>query len=150
VLSAILGDSFRDDALQQKNAAIENLSRGLDDWLLSRVSEVLQLSRIPLFESPGKENIQSYMTDWQDTLSFLYDDLYLVESDGRWWSATGRTGILDDKTYLDRFFKENRLFSYARPPSLLWGHILRQVRYRSADFHVGRKDCQYPDRHPFL
>jgi signal transduction histidine kinase len=110
-----LGDSFRDDALQQKNAAIENLSRGLDDWLLSRVSEVLQLSRIPLFESPGKENIQSYMTDWQDTLSFLYDDLYLVESDGRWWSATGRTGILDDKTYLDRFFKENRLFSYAGP-----------------------------------
>ncbi|MDF1566482.1 MAG: sensor histidine kinase [Spirochaetaceae bacterium] len=110
-----LGDSFRGDALHQKNAAIENLSRGLDDWLLSRVSELLQLSRIPLFESPDKEGIQSYMTDWQDTLSFLYDDLYLVESDGRWWSATGRTGILDDKTYLDRFFKENRLFSYAGP-----------------------------------
>jgi signal transduction histidine kinase len=110
-----LGDSFRDDALNEKHAAMENLSRGLDDWLLSRVSEVLQLSRIPLFTGGSEEEIRSYMTSWQNTLSFLYDNMYLMEADGRWWSVTGSSGVMADSAFVDRFFKEHRLFTYAGP-----------------------------------
>ena len=68
-----------------------------------------------MFTEGDESEIRSYMTSWRDTLSFLYDDLYLVESDGQWWSASGSSGLLEDTAYIDRFFKEQRLFTYAGP-----------------------------------
>ena len=110
-----LGTSFHDDAIHQKHAAMENLVRGLDDWFLSRVSEVLQLSRIPLFTEGEESEIRSYLASWRDTLSFLYCELYLIDSSGMWWSTAGETGRLEDAAYVDRFFRERRLFTYAGP-----------------------------------
>ena len=110
-----LGESYRDDAVNQKRAAMDNLTRGLDDWLLSRVSEVLQLSRIPLFAQEDDERILAYMSSWRETLSFLYDRLYLLESDGSWRAVPTGSGKLEDSEFLDRFFGQRQLFTYAGP-----------------------------------
>ena len=110
-----LGASFRRDALARKHAAMENITRGLDDWLLSRVSEVLQLSRVPLFQTGSEDEILALMTSWHAKLSFLYDNLYLVEPEGEWRSAAGESGILNDRAYIERFFAYGSLFTYAGP-----------------------------------
>lgn len=110
-----VGASFRRDALAGKRAAMENITRGLDDWLLSRVSEVLQLSRVPLFRHGSEAEILALMTSWHANLSFLYENLYLVEPTGEWRSAGGESGILDDSAYIERFFDSGSLFTYAGP-----------------------------------
>lgn len=119
-----VGASFRRDALAGKRAAMENITRGLDDWLLSRVSEVLQLSRVPLFRHGSEAEILALMTSWHANLSFLYENLYLVEPTGEWRSAGGESGILDDSAYIERFFDSGSLFTYAGPHRYL-GNILR-------------------------
>lgn len=119
-----VGASFRRDALAGKHAAMENITRGLDDWLLSRVSEVLQLSRVPLFHHGSESEILALMTSWHAKLSFLYENLYLVEPTGEWRSAGGESGILDDSAYIGRFFDSGSLFTYAGPHRYR-GNILR-------------------------
>lgn len=119
-----VGASFRRDALAGKRAAMENITRGLDDWLLSRVSEVLQLSRVPLFRHGSEAEILALMTSWHANLSFLYENLYLVEPTGEWRSAGGASGILDDSAYIERFFDSGSLFTYAGPHRYR-GNILR-------------------------
>lgn len=119
-----VGASFRRDALAGKHAAMENITRGLDDWLLSRVSEVLQLSRVPLFRHGSESEILALMTSWHANLSFLYENLYLVEPTGEWRSAGGESGILDDSAYIGRFFDSGSLFTYAGPHRYR-GNILR-------------------------
>ena len=119
-----VGASFRRDALAGKRAAMENITRGLDDWLLSRVSEVLQLSRVPLFRHGSEAEILALMTSWHANLSFLYENLYLVEPTGEWRSAGGESGILDDSAYIERFFDSGSLFTYAGPHRYR-GNILR-------------------------
>lgn len=119
-----VGASFRRDALAGKRAAMENITRGLDDWLLSRVSEVLQLSRVPLFRHGSEAEILALMTSWHANLSFLYENLYLVEPTGEWRSAGGESGILHDSAYIERFFDSGSLFTYAGPHRYR-GNILR-------------------------
>lgn len=119
-----VGASFRRDALAGKHAAMENITRGLDDWLLSRVSEVLQLSRVPLFRHGSEAEILALMTSWHANLSFLYENLYLVEPTGEWRSAGGASGILHDSAYIERFFDSGSLFTYAGPHRYR-GNILR-------------------------
>lgn len=119
-----VGASFRRDALAGKHAAMENITRGLDDWLLSRVSEVLQLSRVPLFRHGSEAEILALMTSWHANLSFLYENLYLVEPTGEWRSAGGESGILHDSAYIERFFDSGSLFTYAGPHRYR-GNILR-------------------------
>ena len=119
-----VGASFRRDALAGKRAAMENITRGLDDWLLSRVSEVLQLSRVPLFRHGSEAEILALMTSWHANLSFLYENLYLVEPTGEWRSAGGASGILHDSAYIERFFDSGSLFTYAGPHRYR-GNILR-------------------------
>jgi signal transduction histidine kinase len=110
-----IGESYRDNALHQKQVSLSMVVQGVDKWFLSRVSEVLQLSRIPILKSSDTEAVQGYLLEWRNTLSFRYDSLFLVEPDGSFWNSREETGILDESTYTDLFFKEGALFTFGGP-----------------------------------
>ncbi len=133
--ASLMTDSFRDEAMKQKTISAENIARGISDWLLSRISEALQLSRIPLFASADEEAIRSYMVEWQDTLSFHFDRLLLVDRSGEFWSTDGESGTLDAPEFLARFYEEQSLFTYGGPDR--FGSILSDHFVIGAPIFVG-------------
>ncbi|MBN1647336.1 MAG: sensor histidine kinase [Spirochaetales bacterium] len=111
-----IGKSFRANAIEQKRSSLANIVRGIDDWLLSRASEVIQLSRIPLFSGEDEQAIIRYMKKWQDTFSFNYDYLYLINPARSTYRATDlRRGIIFETDFINRFINEGALFLYAGP-----------------------------------
>lgn len=136
-----MGISFRESTLQRKQAALTNIVRGIDDWLLSRISEVVQLSRIPLFRTAEDEAIQDYLVKWRDRLSFLYAELYLIERDGSYWATDGSRGAMEDTDYPSLFFEEETLIKYAGPHrfgSVLKDHFVIGLPVYDADGSVDR------------
>ena len=55
---------YEREAITQKNSDVENISRAVNDWLIARISEVLQLSRIPSFQSGNEREIRRYLIDF--------------------------------------------------------------------------------------
>lgn len=121
--AAYIGESYRESALRQKQVSLSMVVQRIDDWFLSRVSEIIQLSRIPLFHTGSTEDIHSYLREWNDTLSFRYISLLLVEEDGSYWQSNDMTGYLDEKTYTDLFFENGALFTYDGPRR--YGSVLK-------------------------
>ncbi len=106
---------YEEQAVRQKAGEVQNVSRAVNDWLISRTSEIIQLSRTPTVQRGQVEPIRKYLTDWKSRLTFIYRDLYFIQLDGNYWTASGRRGTLTSRVFLTRFTEKIPRFFYMGP-----------------------------------
>ena len=83
----------------QKNRDLENISRAVNDWLVTRISEIVQLSMIPLIKEGEKKESIKFLDDWCSRFSFIYDKIFYINLDGQYWNSSGETGNLFKNTF---------------------------------------------------
>ncbi|MCD6121776.1 MAG: sensor histidine kinase [Spirochaetales bacterium] len=94
---------YEREAITQKNSDVENISRAVNDWLIARISEVLQLSRIPSFQSGNEREIRRYLPVWRSHTAFIYSDVYFIKINGRYWGLDNKKGNLEGRVFLSKF-----------------------------------------------
>lgn len=94
---------YERQAITQKNSDVENISRAVNDWLIARISEMLQLSRIPSFQSGNETEIRDYLPVWRSHMAFIYSEIYFIKMDGRYWGLNNKTGRLEGRVFLSKF-----------------------------------------------
>ncbi len=108
--------SFEQQVVQQKSNELTKAARAIHNWLVSRISNMIQLSRTPLIRKNGREEIREFLKEEKKRLSFIYDTMYYISTDGSYWDTTGRSGQLDPELPLFKNLTEgNRLFYYRGP-----------------------------------
>ena len=110
-----LNRNYEDQAITQKSNDIRNISRAINDWLISRTSEVIQLSQVPLIQTGDSGEIKRYLTEWRSRLAFIYGELYFVELDGSYWNSSGHRGKLENRIFVTRFTEEIPRYFYMGP-----------------------------------
>jgi signal transduction histidine kinase len=107
--------TYEEQAITQKSNDIQNISRAINDWLISRTSEVIQLSQVPLMQTGDRSEIKGYLTEWRSRLAFIYDELYFVDLDGSYWNSSDQTGALANRIFITRFTKQIPRYFYMGP-----------------------------------
>jgi signal transduction histidine kinase len=107
--------NYEEQAVTQKSNDIQNISRAVNDWLISRTSEVIQLSQVPLIQTGETGEIERYLTDWRSRLAFIYEELYFVELDGSYWNSRDQRGSLENRVFVTRFTEEIPRYFYMGP-----------------------------------
>lgn len=107
--------TFRADVVQQKGTELDNAARAIDNWLIARISHMIQLSRTPLVESGERAEVLNYLQQEQERLAFIYNRLIYIRPDGRYWDTNNETGRLENTELVDGFTTGGRLFYYEGP-----------------------------------
>ncbi len=102
-------------AVTQKSNDINNISRAINDWLISRISEVSQLSYIQSLQQGRHESSDLYLEGWRSRLAFIYSDLFLISPNGYFHSATGKSGHLENKIFISNFTRTIPKYFYMGP-----------------------------------
>ena len=76
---------YEEQAITQKSNDIQNISR---------TSEVIQLSQVPLMQTGDRTEIKGYLTEWRSRLAFIYDSLYFLQMEGSYWKSSVQRGAL--------------------------------------------------------
>jgi len=106
---------YEDLAVTQKSNEVQNVSRAVNDWLISRTSEIIQLSRTPTVQSGDLEAIRQYVGAWRSNLSFIYREICFVRRSGSYWNTGGDQGILENTVFLGSFAGEIPKYFYMGP-----------------------------------
>ncbi len=106
---------YFNQAITQKSNEIKNISRAINDWLISRISEIIQISEIPSLKENDSSIIKGYLKNWRYRLAFIYSDIHLVDLNGRYWNSGGKTGYLDSRVFISYFTGEIPGYFYMGP-----------------------------------
>ncbi len=128
-------------AITQKSNEIKNISRAINDWLISRISEIIQVSSIPALKREGydKNNsatIKKYLKNWRSRFAFIYSDIYLIDLNGNYWSSSNKTGKLNNRIFISYFTGEIPKYFYMGP-ALGEPSLNREVMVASPIIHNG-------------
>src|SRR6056297_58472 len=108
--------SFEQQAVQQKSNELTKASRAIHNWLVARISNLIQLSRTPLMYEGNGPEVRKFLGEEKKRLSFIYDTMYYISPEGSYWDTSGNSGNLDTGQPLFRnLVEENRLFYYDGP-----------------------------------
>ncbi|MFW5715469.1 MAG: ATP-binding protein [bacterium] len=108
--------SFEQQAMQQKSNELTKAARAIHNWLVARISNLIQLSRTPLIKDDGRPEVREFLREEKKRLSFIYDAMYYIHPDGTYWDTTGATGRLPtDLPLFENLIEEKRLFYYHGP-----------------------------------
>jgi signal transduction histidine kinase len=108
---------YEKDAISQKNNEVQNVSRAINDWLIARTSEIIQLSRAPAFQGGDVPALLEYLREWRSHLAFIYSEAFFIRPDGAYWSSSGGSGKLRDSGFLAQFEEDTpRYFSIGPVP----------------------------------
>ena len=106
---------YFNQAITQKSNEIKNISRAINDWLISRISEIIQISDIPSLKENDRSIIKGYLKNWRYRLAFIYSDIYLINLNGRYWNSSGKTGYLSSRVFISYFTGEIPRYFYMGP-----------------------------------
>ncbi len=106
---------YEDLAVTQKSNEVQNVSRAVNDWLITRTSEIIQLSRTPTVQSGDLEAIREYLGAWRSNLSFIYREICFVRRSGSYWNTGGDQGILENTVFLSSFAGQIPKYFYMGP-----------------------------------
>jgi hypothetical protein len=106
---------YEELAVTQKSNEVQNVSRAVNDWLITRTSEIIQLSRTPTVQSLDLEAIREYLGDWRSSLSFIYREICFVALSGSYWNTGGQQGVLENTVFLSSFAGEIPKYFYMGP-----------------------------------
>ncbi|MBA7556624.1 hypothetical protein ES705_49340 [subsurface metagenome] len=104
--------SFEKQLVIQKNRDLENISRAVNDWLVTRISEIVQLSLIPLIKEGEKQESIRFLDDWCSRFSFIYDKIFYINLDGKYWNSSGETGSIVKYSFIKKFIGYEKRFYY--------------------------------------
>ncbi|MCF7914521.1 MAG: sensor histidine kinase [Spirochaetaceae bacterium] len=108
--------SFEQQMTEQKSSELTKASRAIHNWLVARISNLIQLSRTPLMHNNSRNEVSSFLREERKRLAFIYDAMYYINLDGSYWSTSGESGRLDgDLPLFDNLIEGNRLFYYHGP-----------------------------------
>ena len=107
--------SYEQQVIDQKSRELDRAARAVHNWLVARISTLIQLSRTPLIREGSREEIIDFLSEEKMRHSFSFDDFFYIRLDGRFYDTSGRTGTMKDASYTDVFLEENRKFYYKGP-----------------------------------
>ncbi len=108
--------SFEQQVMQQKSNELTKAARAIHNWLVARISNLIQLSRTPLIRDDGRPEVREFLQEEKKRLSFIYDAMYYIHPDGTYWDTSGASGRLrTDLPLFENLIEENRLFYYHGP-----------------------------------
>lgn len=107
--------SFREQAVTQKSNELEYISNAVNGWLVSRITDVLQLSRMPLVAEGPSDGAMDYLTRWRRWYSHIYENVYYLSPQGDFRDARGGTGRLDARRMAAFFTGPERHFFFIGP-----------------------------------
>lgn len=110
--------SSREYSITNKTYEINNASRAINDWLVSKVSEMVLMSRTDIIIKGNMDKIKEFLKSEQYRLSFVYNKLWYINLDGEYWNTDNRSGILNDEEIIKGFISDNRSFLYLAPVRL--------------------------------
>ena len=77
VLTALylINESYKEQNLYKKTLEIETASRAINDWLISRISEMILISRTNTLKKSDMAEIEIFLDAEQERLSFIYNKI---------------------------------------------------------------------------
>jgi signal transduction histidine kinase len=122
-----VNQSYERQVITRKSQELDRASRAVHNWLVARISTLVQISRTPLVRRGERERILAFLSEERTRLSFIFDSFYFIEPDGRYYGTGGRQGTLERADFLEDFAREGQSFTYrgpvldhpSFPPSLL-------------------------------
>ena len=106
---------YEDLAITQKSNEVQNVSRAVNDWLIARTSEMIQLSRTPTVQFGDMEAIREYLGYWRSNRSFIYREICFATRSGSYWNTGGDQGTLENSVFLSSFAGEIPKYFYMGP-----------------------------------
>ena len=110
--------SSRQQSIKNKTYEIENAARAINDWLVSRISEMVLMSRTDLLTRGDIGRIKEFLHSEQYRLSFVYNKLWYINNDGGYWNTDDRTGRIDDLNLIKGLTSGEQPFLYLAPVRL--------------------------------
>jgi signal transduction histidine kinase len=90
-------------------------SRSIDDWLISRVSDLVLISRTKIFTTGDQLEIRQFLSGEQQRLSFLYEKFWYISADGDFWNTENHTGNMAGHELIRQFVQEQKNVSFFIP-----------------------------------
>ncbi len=117
---SIAGVNYFDEALKKQALSKKQLELGLsvrsiDDWLISRISDMVLLSRNGAFSVNEREDIRKVLIGEQRRLSFFYEKFWIIQPNGNYWNTNDETGNMEGHKILESFVLEDKYSSYIIP-----------------------------------
>ncbi len=106
---------YFNQAITQKSNEIKNISRAINDWLISRISEIIQVSSVPALKNDDIRVIKRYLKNWRSRLAFIYSNIYLINLNGHYWNSSDQTGYLTNRVFISHFMGEIPKYFYMGP-----------------------------------
>ena len=97
---------YEEQAVSQKNNEVQNVSRAINDWLIARTSEIIQLSRVPSFQGADVGALPAYLGEWRSHLAFIYSEAFFIRPDGEYLSSSGGSGKLQEAGFMAQFMAD--------------------------------------------
>ncbi len=120
--------SYERQVIEQTSNELTRASRAIHSWLVSGISNLIQLSRTPLLRESEREKSLLFLKEEKKRLSFIYETMYYIHPNGHYWNTEGSTGHLDPGLPLfTNLIEENQLFYYDGPSSIFENTILIAV-----------------------
>ena len=95
---------LKEQAVSKKQSDLELTTRAVDDWLISRLSELVLLSRNRFFSDKNLPEIKKVLFAEQHRLSFLYEKFWIITPDGNYWNTDNVDGSIKGHIILQSFF----------------------------------------------
>ncbi len=107
--------SFETQVINQNYNELERASRAVHNWLVARISNLIQLSRTPLILSGQRDEILPFLSQERNRLSFIYHSFYYIYPDGSYYNTEGEIGQMETKSIFEKLQEEDNLFYYDGP-----------------------------------
>ncbi len=107
--------SFKSVLIEKKSIEVKNSASAINDWLSSRISELMLISNSEYFYQNDKKNLQEYLIARHNDLSFLYQQLWYINKNGEFWNTDNQSGIFSEQERLNELLTKERLFLYLAP-----------------------------------
>lgn len=107
--------SYEKQVIDRKSNELEKTSRAIHNWLVARISNMIQLSRTPLIQTGDYERILPFLREERKRLSFIYDTMFYVLPDGEYRSTAGGEGKMAVPRFMEDFSRGSKLFFYDGP-----------------------------------
>lgn len=100
---------YQSESIRQTGRQVHNVRRGLEEWFLFRVSEVIQLARHLETEFSGNDQTEppAPMKEWLSHRSHIYRSLHLIGQDGMAVSTNGFTAKLRSLDFVNYFLRDD-------------------------------------------
>jgi signal transduction histidine kinase len=106
---------LKDQAISKKQSELGLTTRAVDDWLISRLSELVLLSRNRFFLEKNRPEIKKLLLAEHQRLSFLYDKFWVISPEGWFWNTENEDGTIEGHGILRSFFSDKKYLHFFIP-----------------------------------